>query len=292
MSARPRPARLIRRLLPFAVLITGAALATAPLRAQTCTPQNTCTDPRGCPDFRVDPGVLLYVVTLPSNLGVETRTYDPADCAVIEGEVPAGTNDFLIFSTGITNFGPGALTLGNPVDHPEWFDLVTCHGHPHIKEYADYRLWTATGYDQWIALRAANPGACAQDLLDANPAIAAQMIKGGKRGFCLYDVVPHNNLTSVSRTCTSPLDPATYPDCSDAGLGVCWMDIYEPEFGFTDGQSLPITDLPAGDYVLENEVNARRFFTETDYTNNSAAVSLRLRNGRIAKHPKPAILTP
>ena len=292
MPARSLSACFVRKALVGAVVMGAAALVAAPARAQTCTPQNTCTDPRGCPDFRVDPGALLYVVALKGNLGVETRTYDPSDCAVIEGEVPAGTNDFLIFSTAITNFGPGALTLGNPADHPEWFDLVTCHGHPHIKEYADYRLWTVAAYNQWIALRAANPGACAQDLLDANPAIAAQMIKGGKRGFCLYDVVPHNQLSTVSRTCTAPLDPATYPDCSNAGLGVCWMDIYEPEFGFTDGQALPITDLPTGDYVLENEANARHFFTETDYSNNSAAVMFRLRNGRIANKPKPAILTP
>ena len=290
MPAQPRSVRLIHRLLFAAVVMGAAALVAAPVPAQTCTPQNTCTDPRGCPDFRVDPGVLKTLMD--RGVAVETRTYAPTDCSVIEGEVPAGTNKFLIFNTAITNFGPGALTLGNPADHPEWFDLVTCHGHPHIKEYADYRLWTAAGYNQWIALRAANPGVCAQILLDANPAIAAQMIKGGKRGFCLYDVVAHNSVSGVSRTCTAPLDPATYPDCNNSGLGVCWMDIYEAIFGFIDGQSLPITGLPNGDYVLENEANARHFFTEADYSNNSAAVMFRLKNGKIANHPKPAILTP
>jgi hypothetical protein len=292
MPARPVFTRVHRYVFVAAVVMGATALAAAPALAQTCTPQNTCTDPRGCPDFRVDPGVLLSVLALKGNTAIETRTYAPTDCSVIEGEVPAGTNDFLVFSTAISNFGPGALTLGNPADHPEWFDLVTCHGHPHIKEYADYRLWTAAGYNQWIALRAANPGACAQDLLDANPAIAAQMIKGGKRGFCLYDVVPHNDLRAVSRTCTAPLDPATYPDCDNSGLGVCWSDVYEPIYGFIDGQSLPVTNLPTGDYVLENETNARRFFTETNYSNNSAAVMFKLRNGRIANHPKPTILTP
>ena len=290
MPTRSRSVRVLGRTILAAAVTAGTALGTAPPGAQTCTPQNTCTDPRGCPDFRVDPGVLLYVVA--GRYAIETRTYDPSDCAVLEGEVPAGTNNFLVFSTGITNFGPGALTLGNPADHPEWFDLVTCHGHPHIKEYADYRLWTAAGYDLWVALRAANPEACAQDLLDANPALAAQMLKGGKRGFCLYDVVPHNDLGVESRICTAPLDPLTYPDCDNAGLGVCWMDIYEPIPGYTDGQSLPITGLPDGDYVLENEANARHFFMENDYSNNSAAVGFRLRRGRIARHPKPAILTP
>jgi len=285
MPARSVSGRFVRKALLAAVVMGAAALTAGPLQAQTCTPQNTCTDPRGCPDFRVDPGVLL-------GHNIETRTFAPSDCSVIEGEVPAGTNVFLSFSTAITNFGPGALTLGNPADHPEWFDLVTCHGHPHIKEYADYRLWTLAGYNQWIALRTANPEACAQDLLDANPGIAAQMIKGGKRGFCLYDVVPHNDLATASRVCTAPLDPSTYPDCDNSGLGVCWSDVYDPIVGFINGQSLPITNIPDGDYVLENEVNARRFFTETNYANNSAAFSFRLRKGRFAKHPRPMILTP
>ena len=290
MHARALPTDAFRRMFSATAVLVAMTLATVPAGAQTCTPQNTCTDPRGCPDFRVDPGTLFFTFT--GNSGTEKRTYLPTDCSVIEGEVPVGTNTFLVFLTAITNFGPGALTLGNPADHPEWFDLETCHGHPHIKEYADYRLWTLAGYNQWVALRATNPEACAQDLLDANPDIAAQMMKGGKRGFCLYDVVPHNDISSVSRTCTAPLDPPTYPDCSFSGLGVCWMDIYEPIFGFIDGQSLPVTDLADGDYVLENEANARRFFMEADYTNNSAAVGFRLRHARIARHPRPAILTP
>lgn len=288
MPARSRSVRFLTRLFPALTVIAAVVLAAPSAGAQTCTPQNTCTDPRGCPDFRVDPGVLM----VGRYASIETRTYFPTDCSVIEGEVPAGTNLFLVFSTAITNFGPGALTLGNPADHPEWFDLVTCHGHPHIKEYADYRLWTLAGYNQWVALREANPGACADDLLAANPAIAAQMMKGGKRGFCLYDVVAHNDFSLASRTCTAPLDPQTYLDCDNSGLGVCWADVYEPIFGFIDGQSLPITNLADGDYVLENEANARHFFTETNYANNSAAVSFRLRKGRIANHPRPAILTP
>jgi hypothetical protein len=268
MSLRTTAGSWILALTGVVCLFFGVAAAAA----RTCTPQNTCTDPRGCPDFVVDQQVL-------SNLAAETRTYAATDCSVLEGEVPAGTNRFVVFSTMISNFGPGAITLGDPQEHPKWFDLVTCHGHPHIKEYADYRLWPRAAYAEWQALRGANPGACADDLLAANPSLASQMIAGGKRGFCLYDVLAHAVLSAVP--CPATADAQTYFDCSFSGLSVCWADIYEPIPGLTDGQSIPITNLPTGDYVLENEANARHFFTETDYSNNSAAVIFRLRNGRV-----------
>ena len=68
------------------------------------------------------------------------------------------SRELIQFSTQTNNIGPGALVIGNPLDHPECFDLVTCHGHPHIQDYADYRLWTEAGYERWRALRAAHPG--------------------------------------------------------------------------------------------------------------------------------------
>lgn len=265
---------MLRSVPSIGLLLALFGMAT-PAGAQTCTPLNTCTDPGGCPDFVVDPGLLK------ASVSAETRTYAGTDCAVIEGEVPAGTNRFVVFATMISNFGPGALTLGNPVDHPEWFDLDTCHGHPHIKEYADYRLWPLTAWNEWQALRAANSSACADELLAANPALAAQMIRGAKRGFCLYDVVLHADVPDATLQCPQTPGPLTYPDCSFSGLSVCWADIYEAIPGYTDGQSIAITGLPTGDYVLENEANARHFFVETDYSNNTAFVKFRHRNGRI-----------
>jgi hypothetical protein len=254
--------------LALAVQVAGSAdPAAAPRFKSLCEPVNRCTDRRGCPDFVVDQGIL-------SGAFFWELTYAPDDCSVIEGEVNAGTREYVSFNTMISNFGPGAITLGDPLDHPEWFDLVTCHGHAHIKEYADYRLWTAAGYEQWTALRAANPEACVLDIFAAHPELEGQLARGHKQGFCLYDVVPHAQLSSVP--CPAAQDPKTYPGCDFAGLGVCWSDIYEAFPGFIDGQAIDVQDLPDGEYVLENEVNARHFFREANYLNNSAAVRLRL----------------
>ena len=60
------------------------------------------------------------------------------------------------------------------------------------------------------------------------------------------------------------------------GLSVCQTDFYP---AFLDGQWIDVTGLQAGDYVLEIEVNAERFFQETDYSNNSASIRVTLPKG-------------
>lgn len=281
---RPVPRARLRQpvrssLVP--ALLLAAALVAAPeslLAARPepplCTPQVFCSDPRGCPDFAVDPGVL-------TNVFYDVHTFAADDCAVGEGMVAAGTRKLILFVTQINNIGAGDLVLGNPLDHPEWFDLETCHGHPHIKDYADYRLWTVAGYDTWTALRAANPGLCAQQVLDANPDLATQLVKGAKRGFCFFDVVLMGEIASATQACPSAPDPQKYFDCDNGGLSVCWADVYEPIYGVIDGQWIDVTDVPDGDYFLENEANAKRLMTEADYTNNAAAVKIRIMRGRV-----------
>jgi hypothetical protein len=234
----------------------------------TCVPAIPCVDPRGCPDLVVDPQVLLR------DLFVEFQRTSKGSCTVLEGEVAEGDRYLLRFSSNTPNLGPGDLVIGNPANHPEWFNLETCHRHAHLKEYADYRLWAPQGYQQWQELRSRDRRTCARDLLAENPSIAAQMVAGRKQGFCVVDLLP------AAVPCAYPLDPDKYFICdaldgysdeSFQGLSVCWADEYY--YGLT-GQWLDVTDLPDGDYVLEVEVNAEHFYTEADYSNNAAAVNV------------------
>lgn len=261
-----------------AVLVApGVILAKKP--APLCTPQVPCTDPRGCPDLTIDPDILQSVF-------IDNHTFATTDCAVVEGMATAGTRKMLLFSTISNNIGPGAVFLGNPADHPDWFEFAACHGHYHIKDYADYRLWTVSGYDQWKALRAANPTLCAQQVLDANADLATQLVKGNKLGLCFFDVLLVGQARLSTTVCPRTPDPRTYVDCDYAGLGVCWADDYDPIYGVVDGQWIDVTDVPDGDYVLENEANAKRLITEADYTNNSAAALIRILN-RNVKYMNP-----
>jgi lysyl oxidase len=58
------------------------------------------------------------------------------------------------------------------------------------------------------------------------------------------------------------------------GISVGFRDVYEP---FLEGQSVDLTRLPAGRYLLVHRANPTRALLESDYGNNAASVVLRVR---------------
>jgi hypothetical protein len=257
----------------YAVFLVGLlAAAVPPLPAQTGTCQTVwpCTDPRGCPDFHIA-GPLL--ASERESLGIRVQSFSDTDCAFLNGWVSGtGSRELLVFFTRISNLGPGAFQIGSPSANPDLFTPNSCHGHYHIKDFVDYRLWTVDGYQSWIAARAADPDACAGDVLAAQPELrAGLLVDGGKRGFCLTDfgVVGHRR---EGFNCKFRRDPEVYVGCDFQGLGVCRTEGY-PEGVI--GQWLDITGFPDGDYVLENEVNPLHTYDEPNRANNSTAVLIR-----------------
>jgi hypothetical protein len=57
------------------------------------------------------------------------------------------------------------------------------------------------------------------------------------------------------------------------GLSVGWSDPYPP---IVEGQSLPLSGLPAGRYTLRHTVNPAHRVVEASYANNSASVQVEL----------------
>lgn len=213
------------------------------------------------PDLIVDPQTL-------DHQRFETRTFAAGSCSIAEGHVPGpGTFRLMRFTTTYPNIGGADLAIGNPLAHPELFEYDTCHGHYHFKEYADYRLWTTTGYQQWRALRDATPeSTLSRDLLNANPDIRNQMVEGAKRGFCIIDVKRFNN--------DGPRRPVYTSCATNQGISRGWADEYHMSL---DGQWINVTGLAPGNYMLEVEVNAEHVFTEGSYANNDSAVPVRIR---------------
>jgi hypothetical protein len=261
-----------------AVLVAAAAAVTflmpsRGVRAQAPA-QVPCRDARGCPDLIVDERLL-------NQWFVDFIYFEAEDCAVVEGCVTAtGPRLVLRFTSSTPNVGAGDLIIGDPTapENAGFFELAECHRHLHFSEYADYRLWTPAGYQQWQALRAANPGALPSDLLAANPAVAAQMVAGRKQGFCVIDVAPYNTPGKGN------LRPGTpkYVSCrSNQGLSNGYTDQYVMGL---DCQWIDVTDVAPGKYILEDEVNAERLFAESDYSNNASAVEVTV-PGRTGRGP-------
>jgi hypothetical protein len=106
-----------------------------------------------------------------------------------------------------------------------------------------------------------------------------------KTGFCLGDRYPAGDRASAAAVRSRDFDP----DCGKneprllrvvEGISPGFGDDYRPRL---EGQSIDVTGLPSGRYVLVHRANADRAVRETDYSDNAASVllSLRRRRGRV-----------
>lgn len=213
------------------------------------------------PDLIVDRDLLKAQVY------VTEETFSTTGCSVIEGCITSpGTHLLLRFMSSTPNIGKADLFIGDPRNClGGLFRFSECHQHLHFQEYADYRLWTTAGYAKWVAGRdltqPTNSGKNARLLEQARK--NGELIVGRKQGFCMIDVAPYK-FGDIEP------GPAVYRSCSqNQGIKVGWADQYVPQLPC---QYIQMTDVPEGDYVLEDHVNPEHLFPESDFTNNSSAV--------------------
>jgi glutamate-1-semialdehyde 2,1-aminomutase len=231
-------------LVVVALFLLGLGLAPTAAAAKAVKPAVPCMDPRGCPDL------IVAWDTFFREHFIEHRTFTASDCDVVEFGEPLGERVLLRFWSATPNIGAGDLIIGSVFDNPKVFDFSECHGHYYFKEYADYRLWTPSGYEAWRALRARFPDALAQNLLKAHPEIAAQMVTGVKQGFCVIDLITYQFADFEP-------DARKYDDCvTNQGLSRGWVDAYDPALA---GQYIDVTDVRPGDYIFGGRGERRAF---------------------------------
>jgi hypothetical protein len=100
-----------------------------------------------------------------------------------------------------------------------------------------------------------------------------------KTGFCLGD---RYNASRSVRLPGEPEQPVWTQECGRGqpkrlivreGISPGYGDDYVPRL---EGQSIDITGLPAGSYILRHRVNVERVLRESDYGNNSAETPFEL----------------
>lgn len=167
---------------------------------------------------------------------VNKQNFKATSCAVQEECCGVGRRRLLKFEAFISNIGDADLALGPPRDDEDLFELSTCHGHYHVTGFATYELLDSDG---------------------------ATVRAGHKQAFCLMDF-----------TRTTGTGPGVYT-CSNQGIQAGWADVYG---SYLDCQWIDITDVPPGQYLLRVTINANPDLspklTESDYTNNTAEVSV------------------
>lgn len=243
-----------------ATLATVLALA-APLACQADTGPCATVTGGSLPDL------IVNATKLAQYLSVGEEKYAPSSCAVQEKFVSSpGWHTLLRFTSSTPNIGAGALVIGAPQNCPALFVQSACHGHLHFKQYADYRLWTPSGYQTWLAMRdlslPSTAGVNAATLLQASK--SKSLLMGRKMGFCMIDSEIYSAGVNTSPTFVSCL--------SNQGVSVGWADSYGANL---EGQYLEIDSLKSGDYVLEVHVNAEQLLPEANFQNNSSAITVR-----------------
>jgi hypothetical protein len=211
----------------------------------------------GCPDLTGDAGLLAGAY-------LASGTWSATSCAVQEGMITEGTHQLVRFTSAIPNKGPGDLVIGSPFANPERFTYSYCHGHYHLKAYADYRVWTPENYNRFVLLKGVLTQYSSQQIIDLLPD-AMKPLSGNKQGFCVYDVARYAQYGGS--------DTRRFTGCGFMGMSRGWADVYGSGL---DGQWVVLDGLAPGTYILEQEPNAARFYQEADYLNNGVAVNFQV----------------
>ncbi len=172
------------------------------------------------------------------SIEIRSRYFGPGDCAVVEACATAGNRKILRFDVIVPNFGTADLRVGSPADPANRELFQFSPCHGHYH------------YEGFAEYRLLNT---------SNGRVAA----GHKQAFCLMD----------SRQYWSGSPSRNY-DCDYQGISVGWADVYSRTI---DCQWVDITGVPAGNYILEVEINVGgRIYEGNNEWPNIARVAVRI----------------
>jgi hypothetical protein len=172
---------------------------------------------------------------------IKTQTFSSDSGDVKDGAVTPGTHTVLRFDTIITNWGPNDFVIGDPADHPEWFEWSVSHNHYHFRKFNHYTL---TDLD------------------------TGKTLEGAKQSFCLEDSIQVSTASSVR---DQPLFT-----CSNQGISAGWADVYNDSL---PGQYVVIDGIPNGTYKLTVTADYGSLIPETNEQNNTAQAILSIQDG-------------
>lgn len=239
---------------------------------------NAQTGPCGSVNGSLLPNLVAYADVAKQTAFKDSYNFSATDCIVMDGVVSEGFHSLLRFTTRTGNVGQADLFLGDPADCSNLYDYDVCHRHYHIRGYTAYRLWTSSGYDNWVASRDLSQpitGTGNEVLLNA-AMLNGDLVVSHKQGFCLIDTVCLSGNCYIKYPGGTRLTTGHYFSCNNQGLSVNWGDEYPADLGVQYGQFLITDSLLPGWYILEIQANPDHLLPESDYTDNSSAARVRL----------------
>lgn len=166
-----------------------------------------------------------------TNPFIETVQVDANDPEFLEGcFLGTGTRTIFRFDGTILNIGDGDLIVGNTDQHQPPYTFNDNFQQLQFEGWLNYTLLNSDRTDTGV--------------------------RGHKGSFCMLDLVPVQGFNN----------PPKFNDCvNNQGITVGQADVYNAQL---DCQFIDVTGLPAGNYIIQAEVNSTRELPEKDYTNN------------------------
>ena len=191
----------------------------------------------------------VNLVPIVRSFSIHTESFAPNSHDVEDGCVTPGTHRVMRFDFLTHNKGNVDLVAGNPADHPEWYVESASHGHFHLIDFNEFRLYDAAG----------NPTAV-----------------GGKQAFCLID---------IERIDPSSVAAAQFTSCNtNQGVSAGWADLYHKALPC---QYIVIDGLPDGDYTLLSTTNAQKLFPEDTFDDNTICTGLQIAGNTVTEIDPP-----
>ncbi len=202
-----------------------------------CGNSQICASDCQCYDSLDNLGDLVIVVEhMLEEIFLQDVMIPESSCSLMEGCVKEpGLRRLLRFTSSVLNQGKADISFPEPKERPDLFEYGSCHQHYHFKKFAEYTLFQSDG--KKVALH------------------------GGKYAYCMEDTARH--FDGVNVACDKKYD------CGYQGIQKGWLDRY----GWSlDCSWIDVTDLDAGDYVLEVQVNPGHVFPEISFDNNAVRI--------------------
>src|SRR5215210_9222214 len=87
----------------------------------------------------------VNLVTRVRNFSIDQQTFSTSDHDVQDGCVTPGTHKLLRFDFLSYNAGDADLVVGSPAARPDLFVWSAAHGHYHLKDFNEFKLFNPAG---------------------------------------------------------------------------------------------------------------------------------------------------
>ena len=193
----------------------------------------------------------VNLVTITRNFAIHTETFAADSHDVQDGCVTPGTHRVMRFDFLSHNVGDADLVVGSPAARPDLFVWSSAHGHYHLKDFNEFKLFNKAGVEVEI---------------------------GHKQAFCLIDIERKHPLARAD---------AQFTNCNtNQGISSGWADLYDSSLPC---QYIVIDGLADGDYTLQSTTNSKHIVTEDCFGDNTMWTGLRIHGNSVTEIPLPFV---